>query len=108
MEVKVAGGVCCTDVPVALNATVEGHFVCISVSVTLYANVVGDDVCTGVSLTLLSTAAGGLHSCACHSKGHTESVSEHCGTYLSYATGRPPVQRSPTDYGVSKFNRGTS
>jgi hypothetical protein len=84
----------------------DGMF--IGVPVTMYDNVVGDDVCIGVSVSLLSTAAGGLHSCARHSKGHTESVSEHCDTYQFYATGRSPVQRSPTDCGISEFNRGTS
>jgi hypothetical protein len=95
-------------VPFTLYATVACDGVCIGVSVTLCANVAGDDVCIGLSVTLLSSAAGGLHSIARHSKGHTESVSEHCDTYRFYATGQSSLQRSPTGCGISEFNRGTS
>lgn len=94
--------------PFTLYATVACDGVFIGVSVTLYANVAGDGVCIGLSVTMLSSAAGGLHSNARHSKGHTESVSKHCDNYQFYATGRSPVQRSPTGCGVSEFNRGTS
>ena len=98
----------CIDLSVTSYANVFCDGVFIGVSVTLYANIAGDDVCISVSVTLLSTAVGGLHSCARHSKGHTESASEHCDIYQFYATGRSPVQRSPTDCGVSEFNRRTS